>query len=289
MSLFSGGGRAGSAEGTARRAANSEWLELLARIGFLVYGLLHLLIGYIAVQIALGSGSGGAGGGGSADQSGALATLAQSGFGRFALWVGVVGFACLALWQATNAVLGAGSSGSIATQSRDQWMDRGKAAAKTVLYAALAVTTLTFARGGSSSSGQQSADFTASLIDTGPGRALVVAIGLGTIAVGAYMVHKGAKKKFLQDLSSTGGGDVGRAVVRLGQVGYIAKGVVIAVVGVLFIVAAVQQQPGEATGVDGALRTLGEQPYGTALLIAIGLGLVAFGVYLFARARYARM
>lgn len=273
-----------SAGGAARRASDSKWLERLARAGWLIDGVLHLLIGYIAVRLATGGVSGG-----SADQSGALATLAQSGAGRLALWVGVVGFACLALWQATNAVFGAGSSGTLATESADQMKDRGKAAAKAVLYTALAITTLTFARGGSSSAGQQSADFTASMIDTGPGRLLIIAIGLVTAGIGVYLVHKGATKKFLRDLGPTGGHEVSKAVRVLGRVGYIAKGIVIVIVGGLFVLAAVRQAPGEATGIDGALRTLLEQPYGSILLVAIGLGLAAFGIYLFARARYARM
>lgn len=273
-----------SAGGAARSASNSEWLERLARIGWLVDGVLHLLIGYVAVRLATGGGSGGA-----ADQSGALATLAESGAGRVALWVGVLGFTCLALWQATNAAFGAGTSGGRAADSSDQMKDRGKAAAKAVLYAALAVTTFTFARGGSSSSGQQSADVTASLVDSTAGRLLVAAVGLVTIGVGVYLVHKGATKKFLEDLGGTGRSEVSRAVRLLGMVGYEAKGVVIVIVGGLFVLAAVKQSPGEATGIDGALRTLLEQPYGAALLVVIGLGLAAFGIYLFARARYARM
>ncbi len=273
-----------SAGEAVRRVADSKWLERLARVGWVIEGLLHLVIGYIAVRLATGDAASG-----SADQTGALATLAQSGAGRAALWVGVVGFACMAVWQATNVVVGAGSSGALATDRTDQMRDRGKAAAKTVLYTALAVTTFTFARGGSSSAGQKSSDFTAALVDTGPGRALVVAVGLGTAAVGAYLVHKGATKKFLRDLERTGGGHVSTGVRVLGMVGYVAKGLVIVMVGGLFVIAGVRQTSGQATGIDGALRTLLSQPYGSFLLVAIALGLVAYGVYLFARARFARM
>ncbi len=287
MSISEGSELARSAGGAARRVSDSKWLERLARVGWLIDGLLHLLIGYIAVRLAM-SGSGG-GGRGSADQSGALATLAQSGAGRIALWVGVVGFACLALWQATNALFSAGTSGTLAGDSTDRMKDRAKSAGKAVLYAALAVLTLRFAQGGSSSTSQESADFTASMIDTGPGRLLIVAIGLAVAGIGLYLVHKGWTKKFLRDLEQTGGREVSKAVRALGQAGYVAKGVVITIVGALFVLAAVRQTAGEATGIDGALRKLLEQPYGSVLLVAIGLGLAAFGVYLFARARFARM
>ena len=289
MSTHSASSAARSAGGTARRVSDNKWLERLARFGWLIDGVLHLLIGYIAVRLALGGGSAGAAGGGSADQSGALATLAQSGPGRVALWVGVVGFGCLALWQATNAIFGAGTSGTLAGDNKDRMKDRAKSAGKAVVYASLAVLTLRFARGGSSSTGQQSADFTASMIDTGPGRLLIAAIGLVIAGIGLYHVYKGWTKKFLEDLTGTGGHDVSKAVRTLGKVGYIAKGVVLTIVGALFVLAAVRQTAGKATGIDGALRTLLEQPYGTPLLVAIGLGLAAFGIYLFARARFARM
>ena len=262
-------------EGTAQRAANSGALEAMARVGYFVSGVLHVLIGILAVQLATGSG------GGSADQSGALSQVSSQPFGQALLWAGAVALLALALWQLSEAVWGGAGA--------DRAKHRGKAAAKGVVYVALALTTFAFARGGSSSSSQQSTDLTASLMGSGPGRLLVAVIGLVIIAVGGYHVVKGAKKKFLQDLRTTGGGHVGRAVTRLGQLGYVAKGVALAVVGGLFVLAAAKTDPSQATGLDGALKTLGEQPGGQVILAVVGLGFVAYGVYSFARARYAKM
>jgi len=241
-----------------------------------VNGLLHVLIGVIALQLATGGGSGE-----SADQTGALSQIAEQPFGRVVLWAGVAGFVGLALWQLTEAAISRGGD--------DDAKRRGISAGKAVVYLALAWTTLSFARGGSSSSGGTSADLTATLMESGPGRVLVGVIGVCVVAAGAYQVHKGATKKFLEDLRGTGGGTVGTAVERLGMVGYIARGSALALVGVLFVVAAVKQQPGEATGLDGALRTLREQPYGAVLLGVVAIGFVAFGLYSFARAKYAKL
>lgn len=251
---------------------------MVARVGYAVSGLLHLLIGGIAVRLATGSG------GQSADQTGALAQVAAQPFGRVVLWFGVVGFAALGLWQLGEAVWG-GRGGD----RTDRTKQVGKAAGKAVVYLALTVTTLSFARGGSSSSSEQSSDVTATLLQSGGGRVLVAVIGLVVVGVGIYHAVKGARKKFLADLAGNAGGDVGRAVVRLGQVGYLAKGVALVVVGLLFVVAAVQSDPSEATGLDGALTTLGEQPGGPVVLVLVGIGFVAYGLYSFARARYARM
>lgn len=268
----------GSLGAQARRAADSSALEMVARAGYAVSGLLHLLIGGIAVRLATGSG------GQSADQSGALAQVAAQPFGRVVLWIGVVGFAALGLSQLGEAVWGGGGG-----DRTDRTKQVGKTGGKAVVYLALSGSTLSFARGASSSSSKQSSDVTATLLQSSGGRVLVTAIGLVVVGVGGYHMVKGARKKFLADLAGNAGGDVGRAVVRIGQVGYLAKGVALIVVGVLFVVAAVQSDPSQARGLDGALTTLGRQPGGPVVLVLVGIGFVGYGLYSFARARYARM
>jgi hypothetical protein len=258
----------------ARRAADSRWLERTARVGFVVSGLLHLLIAYIALQVAW------TGANGRADQSGALAVLAEHSWGKAVLWLGVLGFAGLALWQLTEAAVGAPGR-----DAKEQAGARGKALAKGVVYAALAVSTFSFARGSGTSSSKQSRDLTRSLMEHGGGRALVVLIGLVVVGVGAYHVYKGLARKFHDDLAQR----PGTAVEYLGVAGYVAKGIALGVVGVLFCVAGLRQQPSKASGLDGALKTLREQPLGTGLLTVVALGLAAYGLYSFARARMARL
>lgn len=266
----------GSQAGRAvSRASNSEWLERAARAGFVVSGIMHLLIAYIALQVAWGGSST------QADQSGALGMLAQNSLGRAGLWLGVVGFLGLAIWQATETVVvGAGRA------AKDKAAAKGKAAAKAAVYLALAITTLGYARGSAgSTASEQSVDFTAALLQKTGGRALVVLLGLVVVGVGVYHVRKGVTRRFRQDLV----GAHGRTVERLGVAGYLAKGVALGVVGLLFVLAGVQAQPSEATGLDGALKTLRDQPFGAWLLTAVALGVAAYGVYSFARARYARI
>lgn len=257
------------AENAGRRLSQHPWLERLARAGFAASGLVHLLIGSIAARVALG-------GGGEADQGGALEALRGAPAGAVVLWACVVGFFALALFQVLEAVFGGG-----------ELKDRGKAAGKAVVYAALGGTTLTFALGGSSDSGESSTDLTARLMEAPMGRVLVGVVGLVVVGVGAYHVYKGLAKTFLEDLHGTGGGRLGRAVELSGMVGYAAKGVSLAIVGGLFVLAAVRASPEESTGMDGALKLLAGQPLGTVLLLAVALGLVLYGLYSFARARYA--
>jgi hypothetical protein len=258
----------------ASQAGNNPLVERGARLGYAASGLLHLLIAWVVLQLAW------TGTGQSADQNGALQTLAGSGLGRALLWVTVVGFALLGLWQVTEAV------------ARRDTGDRVKAAAKAVVDLVLAWTALSVVRGsgGSGASGGSGGSggaegVTATLMSSTGGRILVALVGLGVVGVGGYHVVKGWTRRFLQDLRD----DPGPWPVRAGRIGYVAKGVALAVVGVLLVVAAVRSDPQQAQGLDAALRTVAALPLGTALLTAIALGFAAYGVYSFVRARHARV
>jgi hypothetical protein len=258
-------------KGAARSARTSRTLELLARAGYAVSGLLHLVVGVIAVQVATGAASSQ-----QADQTGALAAIAGTPGGTALLWFAVVAFAALGLWQLTVAISGAAETA-----------DRLKAAGKAVLYVALGVLALQVVTG--SSGGGQEQSMTATLMQNPAGKVLVGAVGLGVVAGGVYHVIKGWRKKFLEDLKGGTSGHLGRAVVVLGRVGYVAKGVALGVLGALFVVAAVRSDPQQAGGLDAAFATMASQPFGAVLLVAVGLGFAAYGLYSFARARYARM
>lgn len=261
----------------ARAAGDHPLVDGLARVGYAVNGVLHLLIAWITGQIALGSS-------GEADQSGALAYVRDAPGGGLMLWVAVVGFAALALWQLLEAAVGAHGG-----DDKERAVSRGKAVAKGLVYLVLAFTSWQFARGGSSDSGESSADFTTSIMRAPAGAWVVVLVGLVIAAVGGYHVYKGATGKFLEDLKATASGDLGRGVVYAGKAGYIAKGAALVIVGGVFVTAALGQQPEDATGLDGAIKQLAEQPYGTVLLLLVAVGLAAFGIYSLARAKYARM
>ncbi len=256
----------------ASEASDHPVLETAARVGYATSGLLHLLIGWITLKIALGKS-------GHADQSGALASLASNGAGKLALWIGVLGFLGLAIWQVADAIVGHPGD------DKDAWGGRIKAGSKAVVYLALAWSAFGFARGKQSNSRTQSVDFTASLLDKPGGRILVIVIGIVVIAVGVYHVYKGAKKTFLKDLVD----HPGTWATRAGQIGYIAKGVALVIVGLLFAAAGFHKRAKEASGLDGALKSLRDQAFGTTLLVIMALGFAAFGVYSFARARHAKV
>jgi type IV secretory pathway VirB2 component (pilin) len=251
----------------AARAGDHPALEAVARVGYALNGVLHILIGIIALQLAWFSKSA------NADQSGALNTLAGNPVGKVVLWIAVLGWLGLAIWQVSEAVRGSGAG------------DRAKAIAKAVVYVALSWTAFRFAQGSGTSSKSQTQDFTASLMTKPAGQWLVGLVGLVIIGVAIYHVVKGWKRSFLRDLED----HPGQWVERAGRFGYIAKGVALAVVGFLFLVAAVRHKPSEAGGLDTALRSLLEAPGGPVLLTIVALGLIAYGIYSFGRAKHARV
>lgn len=260
-----------------RRVRNSRAVRGLARGGYVASGVLHLLIGWLAVQLALGQTEG------QADQSGAFRAVARMPGGEVLLWLVAVGFTALALWQLATAVVGV-------PNAENQLAARAKSVAKAVLYGALAVTGVRYAQGSGGSGGSGSEESLTARVLAMPGGAwLVGAAGLVIVGVGGYHVVKGVRKKFLEDLAGTGGSAVRPVVVRLGQAGYVAKGIALGVVGGLVVAAAVTTDPEQAGGLDEALHTMRDQPYGTVLLLVVGLGIAAFGLYSFARARFARL
>ncbi|WP_165064840.1 DUF1206 domain-containing protein [Marisediminicola senii] len=265
-----------SANQAARSLENNKYVELLARLGYAVNGILHLLIGGIAIGVVTGSGSG------SADQSGALGQLASTPGGVAVLWVVTVGLFALALWQVFEAIL------VPAQEEKRKWAHRAVEFGKAVAYVAVGVTAFTFASGGSSSSSGDTQSLSATVLGAPGGVLLLTLLGLAVVAIGGYFVFKGVTQKFREDISIPAK-PAGTAVTALGVAGYVAKGIAIAVVGILLVVAAFTVDPSQATGLDGALKSLLELPFGSIILVLVGAGLIAFGIYSFARAKYARL
>ena len=227
----------------AAKAGDHPVLENAARLGYAVNGLVHLLIAWLALQVAWG------GGGSSADQSGAMQTLSGNDIGRVLLWIAVLGFLGLGLWQVTEVIVGRGKTS-----------DRLKAAAKAVVYLFLAFSFFTYARGSSSSSSsQQSVDFTASLMDKPFGRVLVGAVGVACSGWGSTTSTRGTRRSSSRTCGSTRPVGRARRPVRVHR-----PRRRLGLVGVLFVLAALHAQPGEATGLDGALRTLRDAPLGSS-------------------------
>jgi len=244
-------------------------VRVLTRVGLASIGLLHILIGVIALAVAFGAG-------GQADQSGALQAVASVPGGVFVLWLIVIGLVVLAVWQVLVAFTAHGAG------------TKALEVVKAVVYAGLAYLTITVASGGghNSSSGEKTAS--ARLLALPGGVFVLALIGLVIVGVGVGFIRNGATHRFERDLKLPPDRWAG-AITVLGRVGYIAKGVALLLVGGLVVVAAVTFDPSKASGLDGSLKTLVSLPFGVVLLILIALGLMAYGLFWCVRAVRARL
>jgi hypothetical protein len=244
----------------------------LIAIGLSSYGLLHLVLAGIAIQIVIWRR-------GDASSEGALSQLRQQPLGGVLLWIMAIGLFTLTVWQAVEATIGRDQP------SRDGRLRRRlTSAGRAVVYFALGLLAVGVAVGSASSSGEGEETFTAKLMGVPFGPVLVAGVGAVVIGIGVAQIVKGVKQNFIEDLDRA----APPAVRRLGTVGYCARGVALSIIGVLFGWAAITYDPEKAGGLDDALSTIRDQPFGSVLLTIMAAGLACFGLYCFFWARMAR-
>ena len=263
------------ADAIGRKADASGALDHAVRVGLVAYGLVHLIIGGIAVRLAFGDQSG------SASGSGALSELAKTPFGGILLYVAAAGFASLVVWQVIEMF-----TGHREKDGKERLAKRLGSLFKTVLYGSLGWSAFKLALGGGSDGGSTDT-ITAKIMAMPGGQVLVGLVGLGVLAYGSRLIYKGLSEGFTSklDLNGSTGAD-GRAYVLLGKVGHVAKGLALFVVAGLFIWAAWTQDPEKSGGLDQALHQVLRQPFGMPMLLAMGLGIGCYGLFCFAWARH---
>jgi Domain of Unknown Function (DUF1206) len=268
-----------SFKSAVNRATDNRVLQRVARAGYAISGTLHLLVAGIIVRIAFGFR-------GEADQTGALATLASRPGGTVTLYVVTAGLIALALWRLSESVLGLHPAEHSDAHKRESPIaHRLKAFGLALVYGAVASTAIQFAIGAHARASGQTAGLSARLMQSVGGKAVLVVVGAVIVVIGSYYAHKGASRKFLNDLNVDGG----RLLTALGVCGHIAEGLVLSAVGISVMVATFLGDPAKASGLDGAVKALGSTRFGGAILIAAAVGFAAYGCYSFALTRYSRM
>jgi hypothetical protein len=252
---------------TAQKARQSRLYDVSITVGLIAYGVVHLLIAWIALQLAWGKSSE------EASQQGALQELSGKPFGGVLLWVVAIGLFALVIWKALELTYG-----HLEMSKKVSSVGRG------LVYLVLGISAVKVATGSGGSSTASERSMSGRLMQHPAGRVLVVIVGLVVIGIGVRQIYKAVTKKFTEDLS----GIVAPATLTLGRVGYAAKGAVFIIAGALFSWAGISYEPAKAGGLDTALRTLKQQPYGSVLLTVMALGLACFGIYCFFWSRNAK-
>jgi Domain of Unknown Function (DUF1206) len=265
------------AKGEARRASDSRPARLLARAGLAARGVIYILMGWVALLVALGHGAH------EADQVGAMQLLAAKPYGKVSLWLLAIGFIGYALWRLSEATFGVTGEGTGAGP-------RLKSLGRAAVYAGFAYLTFKVIAGVQGSESRQQQDTTATVMQHPGGQWLIGIVGLVIVGIGAALAADGLRRRFMKNLRTAQMSPLTREVVELlGVVGTTARGVIFALVGVLVIDAAVTFDPSKAGGIDKALLTLRDQPFGEVLLVLGALGLAIFGVYGLCEARWRKV
>ncbi len=271
---------AGDDDDLADKAADSPWVEGLARAGLVARGVLYAMIGAVALQVAFGSKDK------QADKQGALTTLARQPLGKFLLVAVAIGFAGYALWRFLDAVLDTDGEGSDLSGVAKRAADF----ARGLLYVSFFVTAVRLVVGNSGQDQSKESDLTARVMGAPLGRLAVAAVGLVIIGGGFYSGYRAVSQKYRKKLKTAEMGPAARrAVTAVASVGLGARMVVYLLIGTFLLKAAISYDAEQAVGVDGALKRLADRPYGPLLLAVVAVGLFAYGLYSFVEARYRKV
>lgn len=265
----------------AVRAARSSGFPWLIRAGFVARGLVYGLIGGLALALALG-----AAGGSTTNQQGALALIAGAPLGSVALAVLAVGILAYAVWQIGQGVLGRGLESAGQDSTIDRLANLGSGVAYVGLFV-IAVKVL-FDASSKQSSGPRKA--AAGVLGWPGGQWIVGVAGLVFVVVCFFMAYDGVSGSFLEETKTGMMSPKARRVFGfVGRAGRVSRALVFALVGYFLIRTAIDFDPNKAIGVDGALRKVAQQPYGSWLLGLVAIGLILFAASSLAEARYQRL
>jgi hypothetical protein len=255
----------------AQHAATNPWVERLERFGFVIRGLIYVIIGVLALQLAAGAG------GATATPTSAIALIGRQPAGKLLLVLVVVGLAGYSLWGFVRAILDPLGRGT----KPKGLIDRAGFLFSGISYGLLTIPAiLTLLDKPSTSSAASTGGVPASLMSGPTGKLVVVVFGLIWIAMGAGQLMTAYVAHFTRDLkTNTMSAQEVKVATWMGRLGFAARGVVFGLIGVIILQTAFAIGAKQAKGFDGALVALLHAPYGETLLGAVAIGLILFGAY----------
>lgn len=265
----------------AKAQSGTGWYAVLARVGLVAKGVSFGIVGALAIKLALGDG------GKATSRQGALQALAHQSFGKIALVLLAIGFAAYAIWRFVQAF--AEREESDDKGAAKKWAKRAGYVGRGLIYAGLTFSTVKIVTGsGGGGSQNEKAHKTAATVLSWPGGTWIVGIvGAAIVAAGLWNFYRGVARKF-EDKWRTGemGARARKWGGRAGLIGHIARAIVFTLIGIFVVKAAVDYNPKDAIGLDGALQKLAHASYGPYLLGLTAAGLLCYGLFCLVDARY---
>lgn len=267
----------------AQKVARGKAGERAGRLGLAARGAMYSIAAFLAIRLATGNSE-------RVDNEGALEIIARQRLGTVLLVLLAIGFAGYAVWRFLRALTGA-QEGSSSSGIEERWrrvLDIGRG----VVYTSLLLNTGRVIINGRGEVGGQEDEkaWTAMLMSHSWGRAAVLLVGAGVIVAGLVIAGSCLRRDFTDALDSRRVPAWARRFVPVtGTIGYVSRGLVIAVAGWFLGLAAWQFDPDDAVGVAGALGRLSHEPYGKVVLGAVAFGMLSFGLFSFVEAKYRKV
>jgi len=267
----------------AEEIVRHPYIKKLAQFGFYTKGFLFIVIGILAIMVAIGEK-----GGQISDASGALSRIAQATYGKVFLIIFIAGAFGHGAWNVLRGVADVDNAGN-------DLQGIGKriiAVSVGLFYFFLAWTawSIVFTANVAVENGTMQKTFTAILLALPFGAILVAAIGLAVIGAGINECYRGLTGKVQEHFRQYKLEGNSRSIISvLGFLSFLARALIFGLIGWFFIAAAIEANPNEAIGIDGALRTLAASYYGKILLFLTSAGLICFGVLSLYEAKYRRL
>ena len=275
-----------------RLAQEHPALVKFGRIGWLAKGVVYVIAGLLALMVAWKasewSDPSSTSGNQEASPTGALKTVADASGGSILMWLLAIGMLLYAAWRLVSAAMPGGTDAKA-------WLKRVGFVVSAIGYTTLAITAISLTNSSGTAEGEangnsQVTSMTADVMKHSGGRWLIGLVGLIVIAVGVYRIKKGVEQDVNDELDLSGmPAERVRWTERLGRAGEIGRGVGIGLVGFFLLRAAITYDANEATGLDGALRRLAENGWGVMVIVLIGLGFAAYGLFCASTFTYRRL
>lgn len=257
--------------------SNNSWLSKLARAGLIAKGMVYVILGILGFMAAFEIG------GTTNDdtnKTGALVSIKELPGGLIILVLLVIGLICYSGWRLIQSF--AGSS-----NAETKWTKRVRYFWSAIIYLLLAATALQMIFLNRNGKGHQDQYWVSRILQHPSGQFIITLAGIVLAAIGVYQIYYGLSEKYrkhVQELNTHG--SKSKFLLTSGKIGYIARGVVWIIIGYLFFLAGLHKNSAEAGDTGKAFGFIENSAFGSYLLGALGLGLIAYGIFNFIRARY---
>ena len=261
---------------SAFTSPKEKWFEKFARFGLTSKGVVYFLMGALSVLAALGLNKE------NGDKSEAFKVIYGQPFGQvllIAIAVGLLGYVMLRMFQAIKN-----------TEKKDNdlkgILDRIGFGMSAVLYLTIGAYAFKLALGGSGG-GESGRQFIVSKVLEYPAGEYIIGIAsLIVIGMGIYQITRGITGSFMKKVNVSS--KMKDAFKTAGTLGYISRGIVLAIIGYFMLHAAWLSNPGEAQGTGAAFDFL-QNNFGSFMMAVVALGLAGYGVFCFVKAKYQKI